>query len=259
MAIKAPGIVRMALEGRALWEHLAFAAAWPILKQAPQGDGHSVLVLPGFIAGDNSTFLLRHFLEDRGYKASGWLQGRNLGPKPGVLESSLELLESLAKESGAKVSIVGWSLGGIYARELAKMAPELVRRVITMGSPFGGPGEATNAWWLYRTFNPEHNAVEKRITQLHIPPKVPTTAIFSRTDGVVSWESASFEQDQLDQRCDLENIEVEASHIGMGASPLALYVIADRLAQAQGSHIPFDRTGWKSAAYRDPTRKTFFF
>ncbi len=257
--MKAPGLLQMVLEGRAPWEHAALAAAWPLLKQAPKGDGHSVLVLPGFVAGDNSTFLLRRFLTDRGYQTSGWLQGRNLGPRPGVLESSLELLQSLADKSGGPVSIVGWSLGGIYARELAKMAPALVRRVVTLGSPFGGPGDATNAWWLYRTFNPEHLAVEQRIAQLHVPPSVPTTAIFSRTDGVVASQAASFTQEQLSARKDLENIEVEASHFGMGANPLSLYVVADRLAQPAGQFCAFDRKGWKSIAYRDPSRKTLFF
>jgi pimeloyl-ACP methyl ester carboxylesterase len=257
--MKAPGLVRMALEGRAPWEHAAFAASWPFRKQAAAGDGHAVLVLPGFVAGDNSTYLLRHFLTDRGYQANGWKQGRNLGPKPGVLETSLDHLQAMAKESGRKVSIVGWSLGGIYARELAKMAPDLVRRVITLGSPFGGPGNATNAWWLYRTFNPEHQDVEQRVAQLHVPPPVACTALFSRTDGVVSWQAASFTQEQLNERSDLENIEVEASHIGMGASPLALYVIADRLAQPEGQFRPFNRHGWKQLVYRDPARKTLFF
>jgi pimeloyl-ACP methyl ester carboxylesterase len=257
--LKAPGVVRMALEWRAPTEHIAYAVTWPLLKQAARGDGHAVMVLPGFVAGDTSTFLLRHFLTDRGYATSGWMQGRNLGPRPGVLEANLELLHSMHKASGRKVSLVGWSLGGIYARELAKMAPDKVRRVITMGSPFGADGNATNAWWLYRSLNPDHGRTEDLVKQLHVPPPVPTTAIFSRSDGVVAWQAASFIPEHLRLRTDLENVEIEASHFGMGASPLALYVVADRLAQADGQHSPFDRVGWKSILYRDPSRQTIWF
>jgi pimeloyl-ACP methyl ester carboxylesterase len=255
----APGLFKLALEARGPWEHASLFAAWPLLKLAPKGDGHAVLVLPGFVAGDASTYLLRQFLSDRGYQPSGWMQGRNLGPKPGVLESVLEHVQSLHKNSGRKISIIGWSLGGIYARELAKLAPKSVRSVITLGSPFGGPGEATNAWWLYKIFNPDHSAVSEELKHLADAPPCPTTALFSRTDGVVPWQASSHSAAQLAARADLENIEVEVSHLGMGAHPLVLYAIADRLAQAEGQWQPFDRDGWRKLAFRNPTRTSFFF
>ena len=258
--IRAPGLARLALEWRSPWEHASAFAAWPMLKKAPQGDGHCVLVLPGFIAGDGSTWLLRQFLKDRGYRSFGWMQGRNLGPRPEVLESTLELLQSLHRESGRKVSIVGWSLGGIYAREIAKLAPDCVRCVISLGSPFAGPGHSTNAWWLFKVFNPDHGNVDADVALLAEPPPVPTTAIYSRTDGVVPWEGATHTTAQLSHYPNIENIEVEASHMGMGAHPLALYAVADRLAQAEGEWIPFDREdGWRKLAFRDPTRNTWFF
>ncbi len=255
----APGFFKLALESRAPLEHAAYFAARPAFKFAPKGDGHSVLVLPGFVAGDNSTWLLRRFLNDRGYDAHGWLQGRNLGPKPGVLEASLTHLKQLVDMSGRKVSLIGWSLGGIYARELAKMAPELVRLVITLGSPFGGPGKATNAWWLYKAFNPDHQDVRQLEDQLANPPAVPTTALFSRTDGVVAWQGARHTPEQLANNPLIENIEIEASHVGMGAHPLALWAIADRLAQPEGRWQRFDREGWRAFAYRNPERKRFIF
>jgi dienelactone hydrolase len=257
--IEAPGLLKLALEARGPWEHASLLASWPLLKLAPKGDGHPVLVLPGFIAGDASTFLLRQFLTDRGYLASGWMQGRNLGPKPGVLESALEHVKHIHRESGRKVSIIGWSLGGIYARELAKMAPESVRSVISLGSPFAGPGEATNAWWLFKAFNPDHEAVSANMHDLATPPTCPTTAVFSRSDGVVPWEGSSHSAEQLAQHSNIENIEVEASHLGMGAHPLVLYAIADRLAHAEGTWAPFDREGWRKLAFRNPARRGFFF
>jgi dienelactone hydrolase len=258
-AMQAPGFLKLALEARGPWEHASLLAAWPLLKLAPKGDGHPVLVLPGFIAGDASTFLLRQFLTDRGYTPSGWMQGRNLGPKPGVLESALEHVRALHRNTGRKVSIIGWSLGGIYARELAKLTPESVRDVISLGSPFAGPGEATNAWWLFKIFNPDHATVTENRRELAEPPSCPTTAIFSRTDGVVPWQGSSHSAEQLAARSDVENIEVEASHLGMGAHPLVLYAIADRLAQAEGAWAPFDREGWRKLAFRNPTRPGFFF
>jgi pimeloyl-ACP methyl ester carboxylesterase len=257
--IQAPGLLKLVLEARGPWEHASLLGAWPLLKLAPKGDGHPVMVLPGFVAGDASTFLLRQFLNDRGYKASGWMQGRNLGPKPGVLESALEHVKQLHRDSGAKVSIIGWSLGGIYARELAKLAPESVRCVISLGSPFAGPGEATNAWWLFKLFNPDHANVSENLRDLVAAPSCPTTAIFSRTDGVVPWQSSSHNAAQLAARSDIENIEVESSHLGMGAHPLVLYAIADRLAQAEGQWLPFDREGWRKLVFRNPMRPGLFF
>jgi pimeloyl-ACP methyl ester carboxylesterase len=257
--IEAPGFFKLALEARGPWEHASLVAAWPLLKFAPKGDGHPVLVLPGFIAGDASTYLLRQFLRDRGFQASGWMQGRNLGPKPGVLESALEHVRNLHKNTGKKISIVGWSLGGIYARELAKLAPECVRSVISLGSPFASPGKATNAWWLYKVFNPDHANVTENLRDLTEPPLCPTTAVFSRTDGVVPWQGSSHSFDQLAGRSDIENIEVEVSHLGMGAHPLVLYAIADRLAQGEGQWAPFDREGWRKLAFRNPSRPGYFF
>ncbi len=257
--VQAPGLLKLALEARGPWEHASLLAAWPLLKFAPKGDGHPVLVLPGFVAGDASTFFLRQFLRDRGYRTSGWMQGRNLGPKPGVLESALAHVRTLHRDTGRKVSIIGWSLGGIYARELAKLAPESVRSVISLGSPFASPGEATNAWWLFKAFNPDHPTVTENLGDLAEAPSCPTSAVFSRTDGVVPWRGSSHSLEQLAARSDIENIEVEVSHLGMGAHPLVLYAIADRLAQSEGQWARFDREGWRKLAFRDPARRGFFF
>ena len=135
-----PSRTLMFLEGRAISELGAFLGALPLLSLAPRGDGHPVLVLPGLVASDTSTRPLRSFLKSRGYAVSGWRQGRNLGLRHGVQDAMVDLVQELNDTHGRKVSLVGWSLGGLYARQLAKMMPERVRSVITLGSPFAaGP------------------------------------------------------------------------------------------------------------------------
>ncbi len=138
-ALRPPSKTLLFLEGRALHELGAFMLLRPWLAAAPRGDGHPVLVLPGLLASDLSTRPLRSFLNAQGYAAHGWKQGRNLGLRAGIEDGMLERVEELHERYGhRKISVVGWSLGGIYARQLAKRAPEKVRSVISLGSPFAG-------------------------------------------------------------------------------------------------------------------------
>src|SRR5450631_3720512 len=147
--LKPPSRTLMFLEGRAIHEFGAFIGALPLLSLAPRGDGHPVLVLPGLVASDVSTQPLRSFLKNKGYAVSGWRQGRNLGLREGVQQAMVDLVQELSDTHGRKISLVGWSLGGLYARQLAKMMPDLVRSVITLGSPFAGHPKSTNAWRVY--------------------------------------------------------------------------------------------------------------
>ena len=147
--LRPPSKTLMFLEGRAIHELGAFLGALPLLSLAPRGDGHPVLVLPGLVASDVSTRPLRSFLKNRGYAVSGWRQGRNLGLRDGVQHAMVDLVQELNDTHGRKISLVGWSLGGLYARQLAKMMPDRVRSVITLGSPFAGSPKATNAWRVY--------------------------------------------------------------------------------------------------------------
>jgi pimeloyl-ACP methyl ester carboxylesterase len=213
-------------------------AAMPWLSKLPQGDGHPVIVFPGLGVSDFSTVPMRNFLENRGYDVHPWKQGFNFGPRAGVLEACLAQLKALHYRHQQKVSLIGWSLGGIYARELAKEVPDLVRGVITLGSPFSGPPRATNAWRLFELVSGQSSHDHELVDQIKVAPTVPTTSIYSRTDGVVAWQ-CSINPDV--PHC--ENIEVHASHIGMGMNPLALYVLADRLAQAEGQWQRFDPVG----------------
>src|SRR6476469_4943860 len=174
-----PSRTLMFLEGRAISELGAFLGALPLLSLAPRGDGHPVLVLPGLVASDTSTRPLRSFLKSRGYAVSGWRQGRNLGLRHGVQDAMVDLVQELNDTHGAKVSLVGWSLGGLYARQLAKMMPERVRGVITLGSPFASGRIA------------EEEDHRFGVALAGTPP-VPTTAIFSRTDGICAWQGFFF-------------------------------------------------------------------
>jgi pimeloyl-ACP methyl ester carboxylesterase len=241
----------MFLEGRAFSEFGAFLGALPLLSLAPRGDGHPVLVLPGLVASDVSTRPLRSFLSNRGYAVSGWRQGRNLGLRDGVQASMVKLVKELNDKHGRKVSLVGWSLGGLYARQLAKMMPDRVRSVITLGSPFAGDPKSTNAWRIYEIASGQRadQADERFGGSLAQTPPVPTTAIFSRTDGICAWQGCMEKT-----TAQSESIEVESSHCGMGHHPAVVYAVAERLAQPEGAWKPFDRSGWRSLVYPDPDR-----
>ena len=246
-----PSRTLMFLEGRALHEFGAFLGALPLLSLAPRGDGHPVLVLPGLVASDTSTRPLRSFLRSKGYAVSGWRQGRNFGLREGVQHGMVDLVHELSDKYGRNVSLVGWRRGGLYARQLSKMMPDRVRSVITLGSPFAGSPQSTNAWRVYE-FVSGKSATEEDPrfggTLAETPP-VPTTAIFSRTDGVCAWQGCMETPATFS-----ENIEVESSHCGMGHHPAVVYAVADRLAQAEGAWKPFDRGGWRSLVYPDPNR-----
>lgn len=249
-----PGLALLALEFRAPWEFGSVLPAWPALSRAPRGDGHGVLVFPGLSASDASTVPLRRYLESLGYGAQGWSQGFNFGPRAGVLERAREQLEDLVQATGRKASLIGWSLGGVYARELAKELPDLVRCVVTLGSPFAGHPKSTNAWRIYELTSGRD--IEREHAQYELPaaPPVPTTSIYSRSDGIVAWQGSI----QRPDHGEVENIEVVASHIGIGLNPSAWWAVADRLAQAEGEWKPFDRFGLyglKGLIYPDPHRR----
>jgi pimeloyl-ACP methyl ester carboxylesterase len=249
--LRPPSRTLMFLEGRALPELGAFLGALPLLGLAPHGDGHPVLVLPGLVASDVSTRPLRAFLKSRGYAVSGWRQGRNLGLRPGVQHAMVDLVHELNDTHGRKVSLVGWSLGGLYARQLAKMMPKRVRQVVTLGSPFASSPKATNAWRVYEMASGRRAEDEdpRFGGTLSSAPPVPTTAIFSRSDGICAWQGCREQSSNM-----AESIEVESSHCGMGHHPAAVYAVADRLAQKEGEWAPFDRSGWRSLIYPDPNR-----
>jgi pimeloyl-ACP methyl ester carboxylesterase len=228
---------------RAFAEATTLPASWPLLAQAKRGDGHPVLVLPGYWAGDGSTAVLRRYLRGLGYRTHRWGLGQNLGLEDGVGGRLLDRLEALHTRHGRSLSVVGWSLGGVYARELAKLAPARVRQVVTLGSPFGMQRRAGGAGWLAGMVfgSPQGARSEGRIAD---PPPVPVTAIVSRSDAI-----AGFHRCREKPAVQAENIEVLGSHIGLGVNPLVLFAIADRLAQREGSWRNFDRSGLRGVLY----------
>ncbi len=245
----------MALELRAFWEFSSLLPAWPLLARAPKGDGHAVMVFPGLSANDASTVPLRHYLQSLNYKPWGWEQGFNFGPRAGVIDEAKSNLERTFKSTGCKVSLIGWSLGGVYARELAKEMPNIVRSVITLGTPFAGSPKSTNAWRVYQLASGRQIEHESENYDLPTAPPVPTTSIYSRTDGVVAWQASIQAPCQTNPQT--ENIEVLASHIGMGLNPSAWWAVADRLAQAEGTWQPFprqDKGRIHGLIYPDPQR-----
>jgi len=238
----------MLLEGRAVPELGAFWLMRPWLSVTPGGDGHPVLVLPGLLADDSSTRALRGFLNSHGYDAHGWELGRNVGLRGTVERDMLARIDELFERYGRrKVSLVGWSLGGLYARQLAKSAPDKVRGMISLGSPFAGSPKSTNAWRAYEMASgskvEEHDPFSGTLAGT---PPVPTTSIFSRSDGICAWQACLNEDGP-----ESENIEVYGSHCGLGHHPAAVYAIADRLAQPEGQWKKFDRRGWRALAFPD--------
>ena len=227
----------MALELRAFWEFGALLPAWPLLARAPKGDGHAVMVFPGLSANDASTVPLRHYLQSLGYKPWGWELGFNFGPRAGVLDEAKSNLIRTFESTGQKVSLIGWSLGGVSARELAKEMPHRVRSVITLGTPFAGSHKSTNAWRVYELTSGRKIERESENYDLPAAPPVPTSSIYSRTDGVVAWQASIQVPSQANPQT--ENIEVIASHIGLGLNPSAWWAVADRLAQPEDDWQPF--------------------
>lgn len=200
----------------------------PVLARARRGDGHGVLVLPGLLANDRSTSPLRSWLRRRNYYVRGWRLGRNLGPSEHVLEGLPEAVRDLSERTEGPVSLIGWSLGGIYARHLALEHPETVRQVITLGSPYGvANGHRTHADTTFDRLAWLH-ARPRRVPGrdgLSDEPTVPSTSIYSRFDGVVGWRACIGKVDELHQ-----NIEVRCSHLGFGYDAATMFAVADRLA-----------------------------
>jgi hypothetical protein len=239
--LEPPNLALLALEFRAFWEFGSVLPAWPVLQRAPKcdatGDGTHVIVFPGLSAGDISTVPLRKYLDGLGYVTTGWGQGLNLGPRSGVLDAAQHQIRQVFEATGRKVSLVGWSLGGIYAREMAKLLPEMVHCVITLGTPFAGSPKSTNAWRIYELATGRNTDIERTNYDLPMAPTVPTTSIYSRSDGIVAWQGSI--QADSKENPNTENIEVFASHVGIGLNPSAWWAVADRLAQKQDNWRPF--------------------
>jgi len=249
---QSPGLWYLLAEARAPIEAATLVPALPALLRGPKGDGHHVVAIPPFGAGDGFTTVLRWYLGRLGYHVHKWGQNEILALHR-LSTVAVKRLDEICEEAGgAKVTLIGHSLGGIYAREVARAAPDHVRRVITVGSPFAGDLRSNVVWPMYEAVTGTRikSIPPEVMARLNQPLPVPSTAIYSKSDGVVSWQTC------IDAEAPTtDNVEVPGSHIGLLHNPAVLQVIADRLAEPEGSMRPFVPSGWlRLVAQHGPDR-----
>ena len=218
-----PPWLNLPLELRALAEWLTPLAWRHRMSNWPRGHGHPVIVYPGFGQNDTSTRALRNFLGSRGFVVEGWQLGRNWGLRKGMTGRLLAQAETLAESAGLAPALVGWSLGGVFARELARKRPDLFSQIVSLGSPIGG-GEATTIDTLFRRLNPGPRPDPEQAAARRVPPPLPCTALYTRSDGIVAWQAAC-----EPAGAQTENIAVRGSHMGLGSNPMVWYACAHRL------------------------------
>ncbi len=237
-----PSILMLASDPiRACYDMTTMAFSPALLASLPHGDGHPILILPGFMAGDSSTVILRRFLSRLDYSVYGWDLGVNLGPRIHLQKAMrTKFSEIRRRHNDQKITVIGQSLGGIYARLLGSINPDQVRMVISLGSPYQTDG-ADKSWpkaLFERMMGDEYDPVmETQAKEVAKPLNVPTTSIFSKFDGIVPWQACI--EPETNKH---ENIQVYCSHIGMAMHTPTLRIIANRLAQPKDTWAPYERT-----------------
>lgn len=225
---EAPAHHRVLRESRAVWELARLARQWNGLMRLPRGNGETVIVLPGFGTGDTSTAVLRRFLLRLGYEPRGWGLGVNDGMVDDLIPQVTTLTLETAEAVGSPVVLVGWSLGGYLGREAARAHPEAVSRIVTLGTPVIGGPKYTAAGKLYRKWGYDLDAIEAQVRERdRVPLRVPITAIYSRSDTVVSWRAC------IDHHTPhIRHVEIGTTHVGFGFSPEVYREIACALGGA---------------------------
>ena len=220
--------------GRAVFEAGNVMIASPELVPPAEGASGVVLVVPGFTTDSKATIVLRSKLSGAGYDVRTWKQGLNLGIRRHLFDGLVAELDSLSESCGARISVVGQSLGGIYARELAKVRPAQVCHVVTLGTPINDPdGSGSRVAGLYRLLNRGHATDGSAPPgfedwDIAAAPPVPTTAVYSRSDGICHWRTCLQQGDHPH----VENLEIPGSHLGMGVNGRVLLAISERLSRA---------------------------
>jgi hypothetical protein len=227
-------------------ELMTTLAAAPWLRQAPRGDGHAVLLVPALLVGDSSMTVMHQYLRDLGYATASWQQGLNLG-RWETLQPLLATFDRLRATTERGVSLVGWSMGGLYARELARRRPLAVRLLVQLGTPFGVDARTNPNWPVYQLVSGA--PVEEAPRHGHATPRppVPTVSIWSRSDGHVDWRNCVEDTVEPPQGAPVENVEVVSSHFGLRHHPQVLWTIAQRLARAS---VPAGDAQWRLAQER---------
>ena len=226
--LKAPNIAAIAGEGLSPLEFTRLAAALPSLARQPKGSGDPVMVLPGFGASDVSTAPLRRYLTWLGYEVQGWGLGRNAGRVAELLPDVVAQVRTMSQQHKSEVHLIGWSLGGVFARETARDHPSYVSQVVTMGSPVVGGPKYTTMGRLFEKRGANLDAIEATIAARESTPiAVPMTSIYSKRDGIVGWQAS------IDRHSPhVEHIEVYTTHLGLGISPDVFKIIATKLADS---------------------------
>ncbi len=227
--LKPPARLGKYLEARAPFETLTLVPAAPWLLSMPRGDGRQVMLVPGFLADDTSTWPMRRYLDYLGYTALPWSQGRNRGRPERDAKVLIDHIDSV-RQSDEKITLVGWSLGGVIAREAARLSPATVREVITFGTPVeGGPKYTSTAQLYARKQNLDLDAFEEHIHSVNTKGITqPLTVIYSRSDGIVGWRAAI---DRYNPQA--RHIRVPGSHIGLGTNPLVWRAVAKTLRRSR--------------------------
>lgn len=247
--VGAPHVLSSLLEGRGLLEMALLPASLPLLMEAPQGDGHPVLLLPGFMASESSLIALKLMLQNKGYDVHTWGLGRNMGFRSKHANALPQKIRHLHFITGKKISLVGWSLGGVFSMYGAQNSLECVRSIITLGSPVSvdeeGSKSPTAVKALYRLVSHRLGAgahmMQPKVKVMRERRRlaVPTSCLYSLSDGVVPPQEATIDGDPALH----ENIRVPGSHIGLGFNGIVLSIVADRLAQPENQWQPFAPQG----------------
>lgn len=253
--VGSPSVLSSLLEARSFVEMALLPAALPLLMQAPQGDGHPVVLVPGFMAGESTLVALKLFLQNKGYDVHTWGLGRNVGFRGKHANALPQKIRYLHHTTGRKVSLVGWSLGGVFSLYGAETTQECVRSIITLGSPISvdmmGNQSPPALKAMYRLVSHRLGAsahlMQPRAKAMreHRRLPIPTSCLYSLTDGVVPPQEATIDGDPALH----ENIQVPGSHVGLGFNGIVMAIVADRLAQAEGDWKPFDPQGLLGLVY----------
>lgn len=247
--VGAPHVLSSLLEGRGLLEMALLPASLPLLMEAPKGDGHPVLLVPGFMASETSLIGLKLMLQNKGYDVHTWGLGRNLGFRSKHANALPQKIRHLHYTTGKKVSLVGWSLGGVFSMYGAQNSLDCVRSIITLGSPVSVDAAGSQApsavKALYRLVSHRMGAgahvmqPKAKVMREHHRLAIPTSCLYSLSDGVVPPQEATIDGDPALH----ENIRVPGSHIGLGFNGIVLSIVADRLAQPENQWKPFAAKG----------------
>jgi pimeloyl-ACP methyl ester carboxylesterase len=249
-----PSLLYTALEYRALLEMALLPSSLPLLLSAPHGDGHPVLLVPGFVGDSGSMAGLKLYLRNRGYAVDDWGLGRNVGFQRKHARALEQKVRFLHHRHGRKVSLVGWSLGGVFALFAAHQVPDCVRSVVTLGSPVSSDPQRSDTSAVVRALyrlvahpmGPVAHAAHLDARRLSRPPPLPVSCLYSETDGVVPPHEATIDGDPAMH----ENIRVPGSHVGLGFNALVLWIVAERLSQPEQGWRPFDPQGLPGYLYR---------